>query len=835
MSTGDLKTNIYLKKFLSQQDFKNNTIDFLHKTTKDALKRIYELGGTFKGGLISSDTADTFDLSTPLEGVNSQGLDAILDPTEADDVPFENTTAIDYHVGIKPIEIANGTEINVKTGKIEYIYFKEVVGIKGQPNLVVDDGDSTMTITVDSVTETGVSNAGRTVRIWLKSLDDGGTIGPQTEVDPFEDVVVTWDGSNNRIATTGKLGQSTISTTVTEYEIALLGPTVKRNTDLRLDSSIIFIGIITGDNGVSPSVFDQTDRIILPSLYDFLVEHNADGTHNLDSVLFDIIIGSTAEVTSGAATHTINTFASAVANFNTITILKGTHTLTGNVSLTEQDLIIVSQAGAIIDLDDTHTFTSTGVNLNMTSQIINTDSPALITISGAASFLKSLNTNIDRVITSNGVIAICTGNGGGFKKNIFDAGSSGSALTIDWRNGKDQKFTQTDHCVLTFINPSEDMEHTLTWIEDATIEYNLVFPGDVSFRHDDIINKQGVRKYGYGKFKFQTGILPAISSFGTSKGNFSTTTSANRVTISPDGKYIIIIRSGNPFVEAHKWDGQTLGPKLADPSPLSGGNTVDATFTPDNRFVVITNVTASVMDMYEWDGGFGPAIANPSSLPSGTSNGSMFSPDGDFFFLFDSLTPFIHGWPWDGSSFGTKLSDPSTLPAAQVLGGFFTLDSSHIILDVSDATTGVIAYAFSSGFGSKVTDPVSLPSASRNFRLTPNGKDIIFDYPSSPYLSSYPWDGSSFGTRVDASATSSAILRNISPDGTYILLSRTTAIIARSWNGSSFGSEIDSGLTPTSVSRIISTLNGEDIMGVVDDGVVVIPPPRVVKNYILNR
>lgn len=268
MSTGDKKVNIYLKKFLAQQEITNNFQLLQEKLNRDSIKRIYVSGGTFVGGDLSSDTIDTFDISTPLEGYNDAGLETIFNPSLANNISFENATAIDYFVGIKPIEIFTETERNVKTGLIEYRLIEEIIGIKADPDIIIDDTDGTLTIIVDSVTEAGVNNAGRTVRVFLKARQEGGSLGPQTEAQPFEDLAVIWDSSNNKIETTTTLGQilGSISTDPNDYEVVLLGPTVLRNTDFRNDSSIIFLGIITGDNGSSPSVFDQTDRIILPTL-----------------------------------------------------------------------------------------------------------------------------------------------------------------------------------------------------------------------------------------------------------------------------------------------------------------------------------------------------------------------------------------------------------------------------------------------------------------------------------------------------------------------------------------------------------------------------------------
>lgn len=268
MSTNDSRVNIYLKKFLAQQEITDNFMDFLQKMTHDSIKRVYAGGGIFVGGDMSSSVINRFDLSIPCEGYNNQGLEAILDPSLANEIRFENATGVDYYVAIKPLEIVSEVERNVKTGKLEYRLFEELIGNKADPDSVVDNGDGTLTIIVNSVTESGVSNIGRTVRVYLKSRQDGGALGPLSEAVPFEDINVAWYSSNNRIITSAAFGQQigNISTDANDYEVVLLGPSVKRNTDLRNDKSYIFLGIITGDNGNMPSIFDQSDRIILSSL-----------------------------------------------------------------------------------------------------------------------------------------------------------------------------------------------------------------------------------------------------------------------------------------------------------------------------------------------------------------------------------------------------------------------------------------------------------------------------------------------------------------------------------------------------------------------------------------
>jgi len=257
LSTGDKRVNIYLKKFLPQQQITENFLDYLHKQITDSFTKVWNDDGIFEPvinvtPLYTFPANDTFKLTTPLIGADGLGHLLNLDDGLST-VLFENAVGINYHVGLRYNEILSGTEINVRTSEIKYTYFEEAIGELAEPDSVADDGDETLTIIVDSVTESGVSNAGRTVRVWLKNA-----VG---QADAFEDCTVIWNGVNNIIETTTALNQTlgSISVDSSDYQVFLLGPSVKRNTDLSLDPNILYLGTVTGSGtGTTPSVFDDS-------------------------------------------------------------------------------------------------------------------------------------------------------------------------------------------------------------------------------------------------------------------------------------------------------------------------------------------------------------------------------------------------------------------------------------------------------------------------------------------------------------------------------------------------------------------------------------------------
>ena len=128
MATGDKKVDIFLKKFLTQQQITENFFDFLEKKIRDTTARVFGKSCLFTPNpesvnILSSDTADTIDVFTPIIGTDGpKGNILSLDPLLANNISFENATGITYFTGLRFIQIPSGTEINVRTGKIKYTF-----------------------------------------------------------------------------------------------------------------------------------------------------------------------------------------------------------------------------------------------------------------------------------------------------------------------------------------------------------------------------------------------------------------------------------------------------------------------------------------------------------------------------------------------------------------------------------------------------------------------------------------------------------------------------------------------------------------------------------------
>lgn len=256
MSTGQNKINIYLKKFLPQQQMVDNFLEYLRNQDTENLTLQYPDQGFFYGNSMAGSGPNEVTLATPSLATDGLGNLLKLDPVDAP-FTFENALGIQYHVGLRYNVLETDTEVNVRTGQIEYSFSKDAIGEKGQPTAVIDNG-STLRVKVDSVTEVGVSNAGRKAIVYLKRA--------KGQADAFFVGTVSFVSGENVVDTTHLIGQTAglVSTNPADYWVFIPGPTVRRNTNISLDPNIVYYGTVTGaGSGNTPSTVDTTPANVL--------------------------------------------------------------------------------------------------------------------------------------------------------------------------------------------------------------------------------------------------------------------------------------------------------------------------------------------------------------------------------------------------------------------------------------------------------------------------------------------------------------------------------------------------------------------------------------------
>jgi len=262
LTTHQKLSEFYSKKLLGITALKTQFRDTLVTAMRNFATKSWGVSGLFVAVDLDISVADEFTCVVAPDGVDLGGNMLNPDIAEVTGIQFENANAILYYVALKHATIKSGVELNPRTGAVFYQSEEEIVGTTGAPDSVtatLAPGTGGVMF-VDTVCEAGVSNAGRVVRVYLN------TPLSSVEAVAFEDCLVAWDGGNNFINVVGNLGQPLggFSEVAADYTVALLGPTVKRNTNLSADSSYIFLGTVTGGGaGNLPTFKDTSGQRIL--------------------------------------------------------------------------------------------------------------------------------------------------------------------------------------------------------------------------------------------------------------------------------------------------------------------------------------------------------------------------------------------------------------------------------------------------------------------------------------------------------------------------------------------------------------------------------------------
>lgn len=195
MGTGNRKVNIFLKKFLTQQDITTNFLDYLHNLIMEGHQKLVPFSGIYTYRVTGrSDTVDTISFLTPneinpadgngleLEGDDGHGRILKLEDVRRVNVPVPNENSIKYFCGLRFNYFPNETEINVRTGKIKWSLFQEAIGERAEPS-VVSYYNNQLTVKVDTICKE-VDQVGRTLRVWLKEPVS------QASGDIYEDLII---------------------------------------------------------------------------------------------------------------------------------------------------------------------------------------------------------------------------------------------------------------------------------------------------------------------------------------------------------------------------------------------------------------------------------------------------------------------------------------------------------------------------------------------------------------------------------------------------------------------------------------------------------------------
>lgn len=248
-NTGKPFVNFAHNKLVELEDLKDRFFEYLDTQLKSTVARVYNNPGVFDSLLaLTSPGNDQFSItgtSLATDGVGNI-IDVNGDFANCQTVQFENESAVDYEVALHVVEgpmlhSSNNTiVVNANTGAPEYLGLMNYIGEKGDPDSV-DILGSNITLAIDGLCETGVSHAGRSAIAYLKnpSATDSDVGLPVLEVQFVA-------GENVIVVESTLLGQTAASTDPADYEVVVLGPTVRRNVSNDGVDGYIIIGEVTG-------------------------------------------------------------------------------------------------------------------------------------------------------------------------------------------------------------------------------------------------------------------------------------------------------------------------------------------------------------------------------------------------------------------------------------------------------------------------------------------------------------------------------------------------------------------------------------------------------------
>lgn len=265
MTTNFRKASIGARTLVGRQTINDLLLGFLDSKYKRIVRSVFGSDCVFGSAYDVATGAGEFSVSG--QQFCTDGIGNILQPYVLSsyflNVPFENVLGADYDVGLRFGVFYNrtnnntGLAINPGTGLPEYSALQEVIGEVGEPDSVLDNG-GTITFVIDSLCETGVTHAGRKALVALNiPLSDDESVA-------IEEITVAYSGGQNKITTTGLLGQTPgqVSTDATKYKVVVLGPTVRRNTSLDIEG-YVYLGSL---NGGAPPIWTDAQNVVTDDL-----------------------------------------------------------------------------------------------------------------------------------------------------------------------------------------------------------------------------------------------------------------------------------------------------------------------------------------------------------------------------------------------------------------------------------------------------------------------------------------------------------------------------------------------------------------------------------------
>ncbi len=276
MTTKDVFFSSTTSKLMSRANVQEQIFDYLDKGDRDRFRRVYSEDGFFDTSATIVMTAGNqfairgSDVGTDGDGriidISDRSMGILESPARDffSGITYQNALGAQYDVALHAVSGPLFKDVNGRaavvastTGDAQYTAMREYVGEVATPSSAIDVGSGRTRLNIDTATEPGVSNSGRHALVYLRV--------PQAtaESDAIKLVETQWDGTNNFV-TFDNVHTGPLPTAVS-FQVLVLGPTVRRNTNLREAEGYLFIGNIAGSGIDTTGVPDISDQEVFDS------------------------------------------------------------------------------------------------------------------------------------------------------------------------------------------------------------------------------------------------------------------------------------------------------------------------------------------------------------------------------------------------------------------------------------------------------------------------------------------------------------------------------------------------------------------------------------------
>lgn len=239
---------------------------------------------------------------------------------------------------------------------------------------------------------------------------------------------------------------------------------------------------------------------------------------------------------------------------------------------------------------------------------------------------------------------------------VYDAGNSGTAITVNWANGVAQKIKLTGAALISFSNAVAGQEYTLTVTQDAWREFPVFFTDALEWP-ESVPVKQVItrRKNRTFKFLYGPGIVPAdtssstLGTYGVAVGRAAASSQASvssttgmPMAMHPSGRALAVGLAASPYIAVYELINGNVGRRLAVPTLGSTARAV--AFSPDGAFLAVGNATSPYIHVYNFDTdyGIGDATAALFYPPAGQVLALAFHPTSPRLAVGTDTSPYLH-------------------------------------------------------------------------------------------------------------------------------------------------------------------------------------------------